>query len=393
MYPSKEAQETLKKWLGTSRWTYNRCVQKVREMRKDPTWTSWAGRDVLAELRKHTVNKPALKDVTWAELVPEKVRDGACRDVWKAVQAGFGRMQRNEITGFEIKYRSKKQRQQSIVISYQLWNTNRGKGSFLHRMNSSEALPRWMESDCRLVRNVLNQYFICIPCWVKHVPFKNQDGVRDEQLHSTIALDPGVRTFMTGYDADGQIFEWGVKDKNRLFRLSLCESHLQSRAHKKGPKKGFKLPHRKRYHLKRAAARIRLRIRNLVEELHKKLIKWLCTSYRCILLPEFETSRMVRRSTRKINGKTVKMMYTWSHYKFRQRLQQRAELHPDCNLLIIGEAYTSKTCGACGSLKDNLGGNKLFNCPCCFHQFDRDYNGARNILLRYLTRARKGNVA
>jgi hypothetical protein len=41
--------------------------------------------------------------------------------------------------------------------------------------------------------------------------------------HSTISLDPGVRTFMTGYDADASLCEWGKGDMGRIFRL--CYTH------------------------------------------------------------------------------------------------------------------------------------------------------------------------
>jgi transposase len=43
-----------------------------------------------------------------------------------------------------------------------------------------------------------------------------------------------------------------------------------------------------------------------------------------------------------------------------------------------------KTCGRCGHIHEKLGGNKRFKCPACGLEIDRDANGARNILLRYL---------
>lgn len=49
------------------------------------------------------------------------------------------------------------------------------------------------------------------------------------------------------------------------------------------------------------------------------------------------------------------------------------------------EDYTSKTCGNCGYIKNNLGANKIFECDKCKKIFDRDINGARNIYLKYLT--------
>ena len=56
-----------------------------------------------------------------------------------------------------------------------------------------------------------------------------------------------------------------------------------------------------------------------------------------------------------------------------------------CNVLEVTEEYTSKTCGKCGFINKKLGANKIFNCNKCKLQIDRDLNGARNILLKFLT--------
>ena len=76
-------------------------------------------------------------------------------------------------------------------------------------------------------------------------------------------------------------------------------------------------------------------------------------------------------------------MLLWSHYRFRQRLLNKSREH-SCKVIVCDEAYTSKTCGECGILNGRLGGSKVFKCETCKAQFDRDANGARNILLRYL---------
>ena len=131
--------------------------------------------------------------------------------------------------------------------------------------------------------------------------------------------------------------------------------------------------------------RIRQKIRNLVDEVHKKLTKWLVSNYEMILLPQFETSQMVTRAKRRIGSKTARQMLTWSHYRFQQRLLNKTREYRGSQVIVCDEAYTSKTCGHCGKLHEKLGGNKTFKCPYCDIRMDRDMNGARNILLRYLT--------
>ena len=142
---------------------------------------------------------------------------------------------------------------------------------------------------------------------------------------------------------------------------------------------------RKRYRLRRVMRRIHLRIRNSVDEFHKKCALWLCTSYKCILLPSFDVSTMVQRGKRKINSKTARSMLTWGHYRFRQRLIGKSLFFPQTKVIVTEEPYTSKTCGACGFVNYELGSKKVFRCPECKVELDRDVNGARNVLLRYLT--------
>ena len=99
---------------------------------------------------------------------------------------------------------------------------------------------------------------------------------------------------------------------------------------------------------------------------------------------------MSARKGREIHTKTVRGMFCWSHYKFRQHLIAKSELFSDSKVIECDESYTSKTCGYCGIINDKLGGSKVFKCKqeTCQQKSirsDRDIHTARNILLRYLT--------
>ena len=71
----------------------------------------------------------------------------------------------------------------------------------------------------------------------------------------------------------------------------------------------------------------------------------------------------------------------WAHYRFRQRLQQQAELR-GATVHVVSEAYTSKSCGRCGRLHHSLGSSHTFRCPHppCDYRSERDAHGARNIM-------------
>src|SRR4029079_3692938 len=80
------------------------------------------------------------------------------------------------------------------------------------------------------------------------------------------------------------------------------------------------------------------------------------------------------------NAETTRKLLNWSHFKFRQRLKEMAEL-TSCVVHEVSEHYTSMSCGECGALHRKLGGNRQFKCPTCDFQIKRDFNGARNIFM------------
>jgi putative transposase len=195
----------------------------------------------------------------------------------------------------------------------------------------------------------------------------------------TVSIDPGVTTFGTLYDPSGYCYKWGHQDISRIYRLCHHYDRLQ------GQWSQPDIRHKKRHRLKRVGARLQLKIRNLVDDLHKKLVKFLCENYTRIIIPKFETQGMIRRSQRRINSATARKMVTWAHYRFRQRLIAKAREYPNCQVIVVNEAYTSKTCGRCGRINWNLGGKRMFRCSHCGLEIDRDLNGARNIMIKTLS--------
>jgi putative transposase len=231
-------------------------------------------------------------------------------------------------------------------------------------------------------------------------------------IQRIVAIDPGVRCFSTTYSAvDNMITEWGSTD-NMILLFRWKKKCDRLRAMLKQSEQGFvfdrrtndaiPVNHRWRYRIHRKMLRLETRIRNCVADLHWKLARWLCENYEVILLPVFSTQQMMRKNNpftgkrqRKIHKTTVRKMQLWSHFSFRQRLLHRAKEYGDkCIVKIVTEEFTSKCCGCCGMINQNLGSSKTFYCPnpFCGYIADRDANGARNILLKWLTEILQYNI-
>ena len=212
--------------------------------------------------------------------------------------------------------------------------------------------------------------------WFAHFPVEVESEADYTQTQKIIALDPGVRTFMTGFDGN-DFLEFGNGDFARIAKLCTHLDHLKSR-HDKAKGYAFK---RLRYKLRQAMERVRTRIKNLRTECHKQVASYLAKSYDVIVLPTFETSQMVSKSRRKLHSKTARAMMTWAFYQFSQTLQHLCNRYGS-KLVRVTEEYTSKTCTKCGHVHRKLGGSKKFKCPHCGYEIPRDFNGALGIFLK-----------
>ena len=132
----------------------------------------------------------------------------------------------------------------------------------------------------------------------------------------------------------------------------------------------------------RAASRMRVRIGNLTDELHHQAARWLVDNFDAILLPTFETSDMARRGARKLRSKSVRSLLTYARYRFQKFLTWKA-WQVGKELVLVNEAYTSKTCSWSGEIIPNLGGRRAV-AGSDGVRVDRDINGARGIFLRTL---------
>jgi putative transposase len=382
---SAEQRADLKRWDGGARRVYNAVVAWIRDGKP----MNKAGQQQIYD---ECVRNDAYPDGHWMRDIPYDIRAGACRDAIDAWTTNMKKKEANPRFKFQMQFRVKRSTQSIYICSRAVKlprpekkiETKKGtktikKARLWPRLypkflkgdvKTNPPLPAEIKHDCRLVRTELGQYFLCVPM---DLPITKNVNADENQVR-VIALDPGVRVFQTGYDPQGKLFEFGRGDARIIERLCLHLDALQSKLADKA------LRARRRYRLKKASARLRMRIRNLVDDAHRKTAHFLVTNYDLVLLPEFKTKNMANKLTRNITSKVARSMLTWAHYRFRQHLIQRGK-RTGTEIKIVSEAYTSKTCGACGA-QHNVKKDEVFICPHCPNRIGRDANAARNILLR-----------
>ncbi len=347
IYPNDGQKSLLRQWLGTARFVYNQTIAYLKE---PDTLADWFGikTEIIANLPE------------WAEAVPYQIKSVAVRDACIAVKnAKMKYKKTGQIQ--DVKFRSKRENRDSFFIpktavkESSFYTTLLGK-----KMKMTETVPEILH-DCRL-KCENGKFWLCVTVTKANL-------VSENQRYGAAALDPGVRTFQTFYSpvAAGKI---GTGDFGRIHRL--CK-HLDNLYSKIGKAKC-----RQKRRLKKAAVRIREKIKNLINEIHHKTSYFLCKNFDEIFLPSFETSGMVT----KLRSKTARAMLTWAHFRFAEFLKHKASEF-GTRVVRVCEAYTSKTCSACGKIQ-NIGSKKVMNCTACGTVLDRDINGARGIFLRAL---------
>jgi putative transposase len=429
--PTQKQKQRLRSFIGAYRYTYNEMLATYRDQEKckslfegveNPPW-----QDVRAYVTHKDTSDPSKG---WVTQTPHNVRELAGKEFANARKIACANQGKGN---FAMQFKSlKRSKQQTIPIGQRAVRFTRDgvviyvksdpsiirfknlrkkdRQALFEKCASGRSLGRevWVpRQDLKLVYDRGSRAYslhVPLPCtqkWVNRVSAdgcapENQGGACQPSQPRVIALDPGVRTFLTGYSPDGVITEFAPQSVQRLCRLSHWVDRMSAKIStmaKANIVRGVPVVPQKRIRarikrLKRVRRRLFSRITHLVDEVHWKSAAYLCDNFDVIMLPEFGVSSMVRKRKngrrRVISKNTTRRMLLWAHYRFRQRLIGKAKQHGRV-LLICNEAYTTKTCGRCGAQNHTIGRAKTFWCPSCSSTCDRDANGARNIFLRNIS--------
>ena len=372
IYPTKEQKGCFEKYFGATRYIWNNALDYIQ---KNPK-TSLSH----ISLRKNTMLSDKQLDMkenehlTWLKETPYDTRQLVLKQLASNFKTNFTLLKIGQIKFFEMKFKRKRSSVQVFFVNKKALNLQELK-IFKRRLKEPfkvrKRLQKWIEKnetegDC-IVKREKNRYFLCIP--MKKQPIASTPS------YNRVALDPGCRTFQTFYSDQGIAGKIGDSTCEVLIELGLKEDKLKSRITKACKK-------RTKYNLRRRCFLLRTKMKNITKDLHWKACNYLCSNFKHILLPSFDTSKMVPRKGRKIGSRSTRLMLSLSHYAFKERLLYMGK-RMGVKIDIVNEAYTTQTCGGCGNTKV-MGPSKVYHCDICGFVLDRDYNGARNIFLKYL---------
>ena len=336
---------------------------------------------------------------TWCENAEVHTRTARAgiKSFVDGVNSALANLRAGNIVDFNTKVKSKKDDRQ--IISYEDENfpaffkkiksrytysrNDKVRSNRRTTMTFNEILNTSKASGFTLVHDKsLDYYFIHYPVPFNWFPKVGDDRRSETQAMTTsnthkriIALDPGVRKFMVGYDGEN-ILVVGDKANKEILELLYMIDTLTSQISKKNGDDDIPK-------LKLDRCKLWFKVKNLINELHWKTIRLLMTQYDIIFLPEFRISKMVTKHN--ISRQTKRMLYMFSYHSFKEKLAYKCDIY-NKKLYIVDESYTSKTCCRCGILND-VKGSEVYKCSSCNLVIDRDYNGAVNIFTKNANQA------
>ena len=364
IYPNQHQKKVFKEWFGVRRFVYNKVLSAIENDKEKINFMSLRNKHVT--LKNNDSIQP------FEVNVPKDIRAGAIRDLVKNYNTAFSLLKKKQVSHFKMSYSRKKDTpsieipktaidwsQQSIGIDIYK-KKELGKIKVSKRQSKKDYILK-PTHDCRLMCQD-DQWYLVIPMDKKrnHPPCSLKQEI--------CALDPGIKTFQTIYSNDNVVKI--SKDPLVLKRLQQKLDLLQSLRSKKKIKQSSYTRNRKRLYRRQS---------NLINELHFKTASYLTDNYKTIILPTFESQKMTKNSKRRQANRNLLEL---QHYKFKERLKEKC-LQRHCQLHICTEEYTSKTCGRCGKI-ESLKNYDVFECYQCGIKIDRDTNGARNIMLKFL---------
>jgi len=181
---------------------------------------------------------------------------------------------------------------------------------------------------------------------------------------NVIAIDPGIRTMLTGISNE-HFIEIGTQLYNLIERkLKLIDKINNNNDMKE-------------YIKKKTINSIEEKIKNKINDYHWKIIDYLTSNYKHILIGNFSTKKFGEQN---MNKMLKRIASRYRFYVFKERLKYKCYLK-GVKYSEIDEYCTSKCCSSCGNFKKDLGSSKIYNCIKCGLIIGRDLSSSKNIFM------------
>lgn len=368
IYPTEEQRTILKNWFAAYLSMYNHVIKIIltRCFNKEKQTLNWR------TLRTNTNNlKEIKKSLSEKTGIFSHTLDGAIQDACAALKSALTNLRNGHIKHFRLRYL--KLTKPNLVLKVEKYAFSKKNNTFFSKDLGNEIKTegdfdmRTINRDCKLHIDGKGTIRLLIPETTE--PYKETKNKKN----MCIALDPGVRCFLTGSTPNSDV-QLG-KNLYSVIRKHLTKIDKVNNEENINDKIKRKVE-RKHYY----------KIGNKIDDMHWKIIKYLIENNKIVQIGNLSTKQVINNQTGgNLNSMTKRVASLMSLYKFKQRLKYKCSIN-NIGYAEIDESFTSKMCSKCGWLNEELGSSKTYKCKTCNREIDRDVNGSQNIQLRGISK-------
>lgn len=349
IYPTKNQETFLGKTLDGCRWLYNHFLEE-RKTSWETEKKSLSRYDQSNTLKFLKEEQPFLKDIH------SQVLQNVSERIDLAFRAFFRRVRAGETPGYP-RFRGK-DRYDSFTFPQVGFRLD----EFLHISKIGKLKIRKHRDiegkikTCTIRRTPTGKWFVSFACDIEHVPVQ-------QPIEPAIGIDMGLESFATRSDAESI-------ENPRFFRQ---EEETLAKAQRKlsVQEKGSRARHKARRVVSRIHERINWRREDFAHQESRKLVN----QFNTIAVEDLSINNMMTNKSHGLN----KSIGDAAWRMFLELLDCKAE-EAGKRVIKVNPAYTSQTCSRCGTRhKLNLS-DRIFHCPVCNLELNRDVNAAINIL-------------
>lgn len=350
LFPSHKQTAALEQSLNGCRWLYNHFLEQ-RKTVYETEKKSLSRYDQSNTLKTLKQEHPFLSNI-----FSQTLQDVSTR-IDLAFRAFFRRVKSNDKPGFprfkgKFRYDSFTYPQAGFKLLKNVVRLSKigGIKIKLHRPIKSTI------KTCTVRRTPTGKWFITFVCDIEHKPV-------EQPIEPAIGLDMGLEHFVTLSNSEHV-------ENPRFFRKeekSLAKAQRKLSAQKKATEA--------RHKARKIVARVHERISNKRHNFAHQGSRRLVNKYNTICVEDLSINSMKKDNFRCIN-KSIgdaawRMFLDFIGYKAEYAGKRQIKINP---------AYTSQDCNQCGTRQKLKLSNRMYHCPCCDLQLNRDVNAALNIL-------------
>jgi IS605 OrfB family transposase len=363
-FPTTDQKSTLKQWFKDSTLLFNKTLRLLKSKQFYKTNLVPSFISIRNELKGIVPGQEKQKrEKLGTSSIPVHILDGAISLAVEMYKSGLTNWRKKYIKRFRIRYKSYHQDNQILFVEplYVLKNGNiSGIGEcYLEDPETKEKYiikKEEIQKEFKIYWNHKTNQYSFILSVERDVETNNKEK---EEL---ISLDPGVCPFLTGVSKTNA-YIFGKENyetlRKKLENIDRCnESEISDKKKQKHNE------------------RIRRKIKNTINDMHWKTIKWITTNFHNVLIGDMTSKGVVEGNG--IQSMSKRILHSQRLFEFKQRLQFKCQ-ERNVNYYEVNEYMTSKTCSWCGNIKEDLGLNKEYDCNNCKKKIHRDINGSRCI--------------